>query len=108
MSEKLTNVQKRAYWQQHVTSFLSSNTTQNEYCRKHSISVCQFAYWRKKISPEAHLPGASRSQSVFSRVKISPKTTESTLAILLCSGITLTGVHGDNAALAIKLAEELS
>ena len=42
--------EKRGYWQGHVASWRQSGISQAEYCRRQSLSIKNFGYWKRKQS----------------------------------------------------------
>ena len=40
--------QKRRYWQGHIESWKRSGLSQVEYCRRQSLSIKNFGYWKRK------------------------------------------------------------
>lgn len=43
---------KQTFWQQHLQAWESSGLSQSAYCRKHALSLTNFAYWRKRFKSE--------------------------------------------------------
>ena len=41
--------QKRAFWKQHIESWLASSMTQTAYCSQHELKPHQFVYWKKRF-----------------------------------------------------------
>lgn len=42
--------EKRGYWQGHIASWRQSGLSQAEYCRRQSLSIKNFGYWKRKQS----------------------------------------------------------
>ena len=42
--------EKRFYWQGHLDSWRHSKLSQAEYCRRKSLSIKNFGYWKRKQS----------------------------------------------------------
>lgn len=40
--------EKRRYWQGHIESWRQSGLSQAEYCRRQSLSIKTFGYWKRK------------------------------------------------------------
>jgi len=37
------------YWLHHTTAWESSGVSQREYCRRHSLALSTFGYWKRKL-----------------------------------------------------------
>src|SRR5512144_1011071 len=42
-------LERRAYWQAHLTQWQASGLTQVAYCRQHGGNRDQFGYWKKRL-----------------------------------------------------------
>ena len=70
--------EKHRYWQGHISSWRESNLSQAEYCRRKSLSIKTFGYWkRKKSKPE------SESVKFFPLVLQKPKEQPGTSSLEL-------------------------
>ena len=49
---KLSDEEKRAYWQEHVAKQRKSGLSLRAYCAGEKISVATFRDWRKKLLPK--------------------------------------------------------
>ena len=45
---------KKAYWQQQVRNWKTSGLSQKQFCRRQSLALSTFSYWKRRIeTPEA-------------------------------------------------------
>ena len=51
--------EKRRYWQEHIESWRQSGLGQAEYCRRNSLLIKSFGYWKRRTG------GSSRGQLNF-------------------------------------------
>ena len=42
--------ERHRYWQGHISGWRESNLSQAEYCRRKSLSIKSFGYWKRKQS----------------------------------------------------------
>ncbi len=42
--------EKRRYWQGHIESWRQSGLSQAEYCRRNSLPIKSFGYWKRRNS----------------------------------------------------------
>ena len=49
---------KSSFWQQHIENCRCSSLSQAQYCKKHSLALATFSYWKKKLKslPEQSQP----------------------------------------------------
>lgn len=40
---------KSAFWQRHIENCRCSSLSQAQYCKKHSLALATFSYWKKKL-----------------------------------------------------------
>ena len=40
---------KRVNWQCHISAWENSGSSQREYCRRHSLALSTFGYWKRKL-----------------------------------------------------------
>lgn len=64
--------QLRDEWRNRVKDWEESGLTQAEYCRRNSLKIKQFLYWKKKYTPKP-------STLPFVQIPITPKTSLSPL-----------------------------
>jgi hypothetical protein len=48
LTELTGGLDKKRYWQKHVSSWRESNLSQVEYCRLNDLSIKNFGYWKRK------------------------------------------------------------
>ena len=41
---------KAAFWRRHIENCISSPLTQAQYCRKHSLALATFGYWKRRLN----------------------------------------------------------
>jgi len=41
---------KSEFWRQHIADCRCSSLSQAQYCRKHSLALSTFSYWKKKLT----------------------------------------------------------
>lgn len=51
--ENKTGSRGAAYWQQQMTNWEKSGSSQREFCRRHGLAISTFSYWRRKLSASA-------------------------------------------------------
>lgn len=49
----MTHVERRAYWQQHVTRWRESGLSKKAYCEAHGVNLWGFYRWCRRLTPAA-------------------------------------------------------
>jgi len=47
--------QRGQQWLKHIKQWQKDNTSQAEYCRKHTLSAPAFGWWKRKLKQEGYL-----------------------------------------------------
>lgn len=91
----MANKQRDQYWQQIMADCQSSGLSGMAFCKQQNIAYHRFTYWRSKLRQSE--PASVESPSGFTRVKVAePGRSAMELTISLPSGISITGLHGQN------------
>lgn len=104
----MTTQQREHYWQQIMAECQASGLSGMAYCKQQTISYHQFTYWRSKLRQADANEPRERSGSGFARVSVSdPSRSTAELTITLPSGISITGLHGNNIDLLGSILRQL-
>jgi ribosomal protein L32E len=106
MSRKATSEALTTYWREQIHVWQVSGESQQAFCRQHELSYHRFTYWRRKLADQA--VEGRRVQSALVPVRHQPTSSETTLSLVLPSGIELRGIALDNLAVVRQLLGRLS
>jgi hypothetical protein len=85
---------KQAYWQQQIRNWKTSGLSQKQFCRRQSLALSTFSYWKRRIE----IPEAQKVQ--FYPLSVPPQITQPADSGLL--------LHICKRRYAIELKEEFS
>lgn len=104
----MTIQQREHYWQQIMAEYQASGLSGMAYCKQQTISYHQFTYWRSKLRQADSDEPREYPGSGFARVSVAdPSSSTAELTIRLPSGISITGLHGDNIDLLGSILRQL-
>jgi hypothetical protein len=83
----MNTINKKQFWQDHVTAWQGSGLSQAAYCKQHEIKFHNFSYWRNRLSP-AKAPSAKL-------MKLGGMPTSSRMIMNLPLGVRLELSAGD-------------
>lgn len=106
MSRKATSEALTTYWREQIGAWQASGESQQAFCQQHELSYHRFLYWRCKLVAQAAKP--RRGHSALVPVRPQPPSAETTLSLVLPSGIELRGIALDNLAVVRQLLGRLS
>ena len=106
MSRKATSEALTTYWREQIEAWQASGESQQAFCQQHELSYHRFTYWRRKLADQA--VERQRMQSALVPVRHQPTSSETTLSLVLPSGIELRGIGLDNLAVVRQLLGRLS
>jgi hypothetical protein len=106
MSRKATSEALTTYWREQIDTWQASGESQQAFCQQHKLSYHRFTYWRRKLADQA--VERQRMQSALVPVRHQPTSSETTLSLVLPSGIELRGIALDNLAVVRQLLGRLS
>ena len=89
---------KSAFWQQHIENCRCSSLSQAQYCKKHSLALATFSYWKKKLQSPPQ-----QSQPRFYPLAVRPD--EARESSLQPAGLTIIFAKNE---LRLELAEDFS
>jgi hypothetical protein len=89
---------KSAFWQRHLENCRCSSLSQAEYCKKHSLALATFSYWKKRLQ-------TPKQQEQVRFYPLAVRTTESKELKSLPAGLTI--LFGKN-DVQVELAEDFS
>lgn len=94
----MANNTKSEYWQQHIADCRCSSLSQAHYCKKHSLALSTFSYWKKKLT-------ATQEQAQVRFYPLALRSTESTEFNSRPAGLTILLAKNE---LRVELAEDFS
>jgi hypothetical protein len=98
--------QRQHDWQQIMNDCQASGLSGMAFCKQQSISYHQFTYWRSKLRQTQG--NQSNPKSGFTRVSAAaPEHSETELTVTLPTGISITGLRGDNIELLGAILRQL-
>ena len=98
--------QRQHDWQQIMNDCQASGLSGMAFCKQQSISYHQFTYWRSKLRQTRG--SQSNPKSGFTRVSAAaPEHSETELTVTLPTGISITGLRGDNIELLGAILRQL-
>ena len=106
MSRKATSEALTTYWREQIDAWQASGESQQAFCQQHELSYHRFLYWRRKLVAQKAEPG--KGYSALVPVRHQPTCSETTLSLVLPSGIELRGIALDNLAVVRQLLGRLS
>jgi ribosomal protein L32E len=106
MSRKATSEALTTYWREQIDAWQASGESQQAFCQQHELSYHRFTYWRRKLADQA--VERRRMPSALVPVRHEPTSSETTLSLVLPSGIELRGIALDNLAVVRQLLGRLS
>lgn len=105
MSRKATSEGLKTYWREQIDAWRASGETQQAFCRQHELSYHRFTYWRRKLADREK--AQRRSPSALVSVRYPAVPSETTLSLVLPSGIELRGIALDNLTVVQQLLARL-
>ena len=99
--------QPHSFWQQHISQWQQSGLSQAKYCKQHGLKVNRFSYHKLKLKTKS----AQTSSTSFIKIPVAQaavKETQAPLTLHFASGLSLSGIEGNNIALVKQLAAVLS
>lgn len=95
----MTHTERKRAWQQHITDWQTSGLSGMAFCKQHSLTYCQFVYWRKKLAHPDPISTES-AMSGFAKVATVPGAQmPEGLTVSLPGGVSITGLHAGNVEL---------
>ena len=85
---------KQVYWQQQIRNWKTSGLSQKQFCRRESLALSTFSYWKRKIE----IPETKKIK--FYPLSLPPQTTPPADSVLL--------LLISNKRFAIEIKEEFS
>ena len=76
----MKQIEKAQFWQQHFAAWQTSGLSQAEYCKRHSLKVSNFAYWRTR---------SKKRQRKLMPLSLAPVSVSDRLVLDLPQGIRL-------------------
>ena len=89
---------KSVFWQKHIENSRRSSLSQVQYCKKHSLALATFSYWKKKLKSPSQ-----QSQPRFYPLAVQP--TEGKESSSQPAGLAILFAKND---LRVELAEDFS
>lgn len=98
--------QREQYWQHIIAECQASGLSGMAFCKQQEIAYHQFTYWRSKFRQVD--PNQPSNESGFARVMLaSSGRSGEQLTLTLPSGISITGLHGENVELLGSILRQL-
>ena len=107
MSGKATSEALKTYWREQIEAWRTSGESQQAFCQQHDLSYHRFTYWRRKLADQERSE-PRKGLSALVPVRHQPTSSETTLSLVLPSGIELRGIALDNLAVVRQLLGGLS
>ena len=105
MSSKATSEALTRYWREQIDAWRASDETQQAFCQRRELSYHRFTYWRRKLAGQE--AAQRRVPSALVPVRYQPVPSETTLSLVLPSGIELRGIALDNLTVVQQLLARL-